>query len=149
MLTVAELRGQREARAAVNHETYKQLFEQVQQRIRARAANDLSELLWQVPPLVPGRPVYAPLHAARYVTDKLRRGGFEVRRASPASDVHVLYVTWRTRGGADAADRRHRRPAASRGASHPSPGGSAARQTPISVAEASQRLERLKAHLRL
>lgn len=95
MLTVAELQRQRQARASVNHETYKQLWRQAQDRIRARADNRATDLVWQVPPLVPGRPVYVASHAARYVSDKLRRGGFEVTVAAPQPDVQVLYINWK------------------------------------------------------
>lgn len=97
MLTVADLHRQRQARAQVNHETYKQLWRQVQDRIRSRADNRATDLVWQVPPLVPGRPLYAPSHAARYVSEKLRHGGFEVTVAAPQPDIHVLYIDWKRR----------------------------------------------------
>lgn len=93
LLTVHDLQTQRQARALVNHETYKGLLAQAQDRIRARALNDCKDLLWQVPPLVPGRPLYKTSHAARYVAEKLRVGGFSVEVAS-SKDVHVLYVSW-------------------------------------------------------
>lgn len=96
MLTVAELHRQRQAKAQVNHETYKLLWRQAQDRIRARADNKFTDLAWQVPPLVPGRPVYTVSHAARYVSEKLRRGGFAVTVAAPQPDVHVLYIDWKT-----------------------------------------------------
>lgn len=94
MLTVADLQRDRQAKALVNHETYKQLLHQVQRLVRARADNRGTDLLWPVPPLVPGRPVYTVSHAARYVADKLRRGGFQVLEAAPQPGVHVLYITW-------------------------------------------------------
>lgn len=97
MLTVEELQGHRQARATVNHDTYKQLWHQVQGTIRTRAANNFKDLLWQIPPLVPGRPVFNAAHAARYVSEKLRLGGFVVSVASPAPDVQMLYITWPTR----------------------------------------------------
>lgn len=94
MLTVEDLQTQRQARATVNHETYKQLWKQVQGTIRTRATNNFKDLLWQIPPLVPGRPVFNAAHAARYVSEKLRLGGFVVTVASPAPDVQMLYITW-------------------------------------------------------
>ena len=128
----------------VNHETYKQLLRQVQGRIRTRAANDFKDLLWQVPPLVPGRPVFKPSHAARYITDKLRLGGFQVTPAAPGSaDVHMLYITWMTE------QKQQQRqpqppPKKSRAAAAQPPAGGT-----VSVAEAARRLERLKARLAL
>jgi len=140
-LTVADLHSEREARARVNHETYKQLLAQVQDRIKLRATNDFRDLMWQVPPLVPGRPVYTPSHAARYVSEKLRRGGFDVNVATPGADVYVLYITWAattparpTRRGRDSREHRPRPAQASK--------------LPLSVEEATHRLERLKARLR-
>lgn len=135
-LTVSDLHSEREARARVNHETYKQLLALVQDRIRLRAANNFRDLMWQVPPLVPGRPVYAPSHAARYVSEKLRRGGFDVTVSSPAADVHVLYVTWSAAKPAKVV-----RPAK---AAAPEPRRATA---PVSVEEATRRLQRLKARL--
>lgn len=143
-LTVAELRARREAGAAVNHETYKGLLAQAEDRVRAREAGGFSDLLWQVPPMVPGRPVYAVSHAARYVGEKLRRGGFAVADVASPDDknVHVLYVTWNTRKPVKAADKPGSKPAKSPN----KPAGVAG--LPASVAEATHRLERLKARLR-
>ncbi len=94
-LTVGELHKRREDRAKVNHETYRQLWGQVQERVRLRAANGFTDLLWQVPPLVLGRPVYKVSHAARYVCDKLRLGGFEVTTSAPSDDVRLIYASWK------------------------------------------------------
>lgn len=142
MLTVADLQRQRQDRAQVNHETYKQLWRQAQDRIRARADNKATDLVWQVPPLVPGRPVYAPSHAARYVSDKLRRGGFQVTVAAPQPDVQVLYINWKPpppRQGVKPPPpaRRHRSP----------PPAAAAPSTRLE--DATRTLEKLKARLRL
>lgn len=133
MLTVQELHRQRRARAEVNHETYKQLWRQVQARIRARADNRGTDLLWQVPPLVPGRPVYAVSHAARYVADKLRHGGFSVTVAAPQPDVHVLHIDWK-------------RPPPPPPSAPPRPAARPAATTTLD--DASHTLERLKARLR-
>lgn len=142
-LTVAELQTQREARASVNHETYKQLLGQVQDRIRARAQNDFRDFMWQVPPLVPGRPLYTVSHAARYVSEKLRRGGFEVTVAAPGQDVHVLYITW-TRAPPPRAPPPRRAPPR-----EPRDAPTRRDTLPASMAEATHRLERLKARLHL
>jgi hypothetical protein len=145
-LTVADLHRDREARAAVNHETYKRLWEGVQDRIRARAENKGTDLTWQVPPFVPGRPVYAVSHAARYVADKLRRGGFVVSVAAPQPDVHVLFVSWPAAA----------RPPRPRPRPQPPPPHPTARQPPptvgvnaVGLEEASRTLEKLKAKLRV
>lgn len=133
MLTAADLQRQRAARSSVNHETYRQLWSQLQDRLRSRADNNFTDLTWQIPPFVPGRPLYKPSHAARYLRDKLRIGGFEVSPFS-ADDVHVLYVSWKS-------------------APRPPPPKkkktSAVPAARVSVDEATRRLEKLKARLRL
>lgn len=136
MLTVAELHRQKEARARVNHETYKQLLRVVQGHIRARAQNKGTDLTWQVPPLVPGRPVFTVAHAARYVSEKLRRGGFEVSVQAPHADVHFLHIDWKQ------APRR-RRPQRPRDSAAPGQAGGDA------LEDATRTLEKLKARLRV
>lgn len=145
MLTVRELQKQREARAGVNHATYKMLLLQVQGRLRMRADNKATDLLWQVPPLVPGRPVYAVSHAARYITDKLRRGGFEVVPTAAAADVHVLYISWE----AVAPRSPPRRKPPARAAAQPPPAAAPRHGITISMDEASRSLDRLKARLNM
>lgn len=135
MLTVRELQDQRLAVAAVNHETYKGLLHQVQNRLRTRAENKCTDLAWQVPPLVPGRPVYTVSHAARYISDKLRHGGFRVDNLGIAADVHVLHISWDSSGGGS------KQPVSR----EPTPAAAAV----PSVADASRSLEKLKARLRL
>lgn len=160
VLTVADLRGRREAQASVNHETYKLLLRQVQDRIRARAAADARDMAWQVPPLVPGRPVYRGSHAARYVSEKLRRGGFGVLVAEPVPGAHVLYVTWDPTPPRASRGRSSRRPSdrSSRGPGDRSSHGPGDRSSrgpgdraglPISVAEAGRRVDVLRARLAL
>lgn len=146
MLTVQELHRQREARARVNHETYKQLWRQVQDRIRARADNRATDLVWQVPPLVPGRPVYTVAHAARYVSDKLRHGGFVVTVAAPQPDVHVMHIDWAQRPGANAATTR---PPSTRPKAKRSRAQRPQAAEPPCIDDASRTLEKLKARLRL
>lgn len=140
VLTVADLRDMREARAQVNHDTYKQLFGQAQQRVRARAAHGLQDAAFQIPPLVPGRPLFKPSHAARYVADKLRRGGFRVEVAAPHPDVQILHIAWSGAGTQKRAKRRRRREGGA---------GDALTALPVTTAEASRRLDRLKAQLAL
>lgn len=140
MLTVQDLQEQRHAKARVNHETYKQLLRQVQNRVRARAENKFTDLVWPVPPFVPGRPVYAPSHAARYVSEKLRRGGFEVSVAS-SEDVHVLYVSW----SLQPTKKKKKKMAAP----PPPPHSAATATAATAMQDATRSLEKLKARLAL
>ena len=134
MLTVDELQRQREARARVNHETYKGLFNQVSDRVRSRAQNRGTSLVWTVPPFVMGRPLYNPSHAARYVAEKLRRGGFAVEEI----DGPALCISW--------SWSRQRTPHTPHATPDP-PDPPEPRVAPLQ--DASRSLEKLKARLRL
>ena len=46
--------------------------------------------IYNVPEFVPGRPTFDHSHAVRYVTEKLRRGGFDVL----PDDNGVLAIDW-------------------------------------------------------
>lgn len=140
MLTVDDLRQQREDRSRVNHETYKRLFNQLTDRVRARAQNRGTSLVWLVPPFVLGRPLYNPAHAARYISEKLERGGFTVHEAH-GEGVHVLYVTWTlvSTGNSLGSGKANEQPATD---ARPVDMGS-------TVHDASRTLEKLKARLRL
>lgn len=91
LLTVSDVQQVRVERARVNHETYKKLYGVVHDRIKRRAEVNATHLTYAVPPFVPGRPVYNVTHAARYITDKLRRGGFSVWASD---DGATLFVDW-------------------------------------------------------
>jgi hypothetical protein len=79
-------------RAATNHDTYKSLFESCCTRIKRRAEIRHAPTMveYRVPVLVLGRPPYDRTHATRYVSEKLRRNGFEVQEPSPG----ILNVQW-------------------------------------------------------
>ena len=144
MLTVDELDRHRADVHRVNHDTYKGLLSQVHDRIRARAANGVNELVWQVPPLVLGRPVFKVEHAARYVRDKLRIGGFAVHVIPMSSDVYLLYISWsRPSSGA--------RESSSTPSKKKKPRVPVAPKRPVGItpSETSRRVEQLRAHLRL
>ena len=97
MLRVEDLHHSRRQRASVNHESYKQLLHKLYARIRHRASLDFTEVAYTIPPLIPGRPIYSQAHAARYMTEKLEKGGFAVRLAAAADDgmaSNVLHVSW-------------------------------------------------------
>lgn len=80
-------------RAATNHETYKMLFANCCERIRVRASTPGGGrcVTFQVVPFVWGRPPFKHAHAVRYVTEKLRRNGFQVHETHPPG---MLSVSW-------------------------------------------------------
>jgi len=136
LLTADEVNGVRARRASVNHETYKVILQRVYDRIRHQAAMNRSDLAYAVPAIVPGRPVYDATHALRYVTEKLRLGGFEV-----ATDGPMVYVSWKPARTATATTTTHKKPSKPKqhkaSAAKPSPG------------DLSRRLEILKYKLDL
>lgn len=91
MLTAAEARGIRVARASVNHDTYKSLAQMCSEKIKAASGMNATRVTWQVPPFVTGRPIYKLTHAVRYVTEKLQRRGFKVSHLTPTG---LLLVDW-------------------------------------------------------
>lgn len=146
-LTVDDLQAMRHARASVNHETYKMMLRQLYDRVRARAANKFTDLTFQVPPLVPGRPLYTVSHASRYLSEKMRLGGFDVVVDAPHPDVHTLYVSW-ARGlkAVKTVSSRTSRQSGCTDRQSPNPGIAS---LPASMAEAARSLDRLKAQLKL
>lgn len=94
MLRVEDLHHSRRQRASVNHESYKILLHKVYDRIRHRASLNMSDIDYTVPPIVPGRPIYNQAHAARYITEKLERGGFSVTQRNDNNNSIVLAVSW-------------------------------------------------------
>jgi hypothetical protein len=96
MLRVEDLHHSRRQRASVNHESYKQLLHKLYARIRHRASLDFTEVAYTIPPLIPGRPIYSQAHAARYMTEKLEKGGFTVRltAADDGMSSNAIHVSW-------------------------------------------------------
>ena len=91
MATADEARRLRVEKGAVNHETYRGIFDKIVQRIELRAKRGGTEIEYRVPPIVPGRPIFDLGHAVRYCRDKLTHRGF---RVTIADDV-ILVVDWK------------------------------------------------------
>ena len=78
MVTADEARRIRVKKGAVNHETYKEIYGKITNRIKLAAARGDSDLEFTIPPLIPGRPMYDMMHAMRYNRDKLVHNGYRV-----------------------------------------------------------------------
>lgn len=95
MLTVDSILRDRVRRARANHETYRTMYAAAAthvQRVSA-ALPKCTETLVQVPAFVTGRPPFDHTHAIRYVSDKLRRGGFSVEEDARFK-AGTLRVSW-------------------------------------------------------
>lgn len=90
MLSLAEIATMRNARADVNHETYKLILEQCMHTIRPHVLYSNS-VDYTLPPWIPGRPLYDLDHAIRYLTDKLSYHGYTVTRKG----THTIKVGWK------------------------------------------------------
>ena len=78
-------------KGSVNHETYKDMYGKIQNRIKTAAARGATFVEYRIPPMVPGRPIYDVSHAVRYNQEKLRNAGFAVE----VTDGDVLRVDWK------------------------------------------------------
>lgn len=90
MLTVAHLAQPHIERSKRNHETYRGIYATCVENIKRKHGAGCTETVWEVPAFVPGRPLFAHSHAVRYVSDKLRFGGFQVDPVAEAT----LKIDW-------------------------------------------------------
>lgn len=90
MFSVQHLAKPAIATASLNHETYKHIWRQCVEHIKLRHSAGCGETLWMIPQHVLGRPPYTYLHAIRYVSDKLRAGGFGVSVLAGG----VIHIKW-------------------------------------------------------
>ena len=92
MLSVDDLCKPIIARAQMNHETYKMLYTQCIEHIQRKHDTGCTITLFYVPDFVLGRPCFTHSHAVRYISEKLRRGKFEVQIDGP-----VIHIDWEAR----------------------------------------------------
>jgi hypothetical protein len=94
MVTIQDVAQWRREKASVNHETYKMLHAQVETRIKQMVETNMraTQMFYTIPIFVPGRPVYDPMHAKRYIAEKVRRAGFVVIEHDYPR--HALTVNW-------------------------------------------------------
>lgn len=90
MLSLNDIAVMRQKRSSINHASYKMILEQCMAVMR-EAAPFVDSVDYQLPPLVPGRPLFDVEHAMRYLIDKLEFHGYRVRRKGDA----VLHINWR------------------------------------------------------
>lgn len=91
MATADEARRLRVEKGAVNHETYRSIFDKIVQRIELRARRGGTDIEYRIPPIVPGRPIFDVTHAVRYCRDKLVHRGFSV----DVIDDVILAINWK------------------------------------------------------
>jgi hypothetical protein len=92
MLSVDDLCKPLIQRSKVNHETYKLIYNECIEHIKRKHEVGCTITLYDVPSFVLTRPIYTHAHAIRYVTEKLRKGKFDV-----TPDGSVLHIDWEDR----------------------------------------------------
>jgi Family of unknown function (DUF5759) len=90
MLTVSDLKKQREIKANANHETYKMILETCYVKIRSKSDAGRNCVLFSLPLIIISRPLYNLNHACNYICRKLTRGKFKVSRIHDG----LLFIEW-------------------------------------------------------
>lgn len=89
MLSVNDLSKPTLERATKNHETYKMIYTTCAEHIKRKHAAGCNTTIYMVPEFLFGRPTFTQSHAVRYVSDKLRKGGFDVH-----ADGSTMTIDW-------------------------------------------------------
>lgn len=92
MLSVDDLCKPVLERAQMNHETYKMLYTQCIEHIKRKHETGCTITIFCVPDFVLGRPTFTHSHAIRYISEKLRRGKFDVKVDGP-----LIHIDWEAR----------------------------------------------------
>jgi hypothetical protein len=88
---ISEMRMQK---ARINHEAYKELWNQCSRVIMYNARQDLRWARFVVTPWVVGKPLVDTTRAARYIADKLNRRGFRLVQADNRPPFVELWIEW-------------------------------------------------------
>jgi hypothetical protein len=91
LLTARDLAKPVVERSTQNRETYRLIYKSISDHIRRKHESGGTETVVDIPEFVLGRPTFKHSHAARYVTEKLQRGGLRVQGTGG-----ILHVEWGT-----------------------------------------------------
>jgi len=91
MISVDEISRVIEKKNKIKKETYVKLYEQASRKIRRTVDFGGKYVIFQVPSILLGYPVYDRLKATAYIKRQLIRGGFEVAIV----DDYDLHITWK------------------------------------------------------
>ena len=98
MLKASDLARVAIDRNKTNHDTYKMILTQCYECIKRCNNMFIYRTQYAVPEKWAGRPPFKHMHAVRYVSTKLQRGGFAVVPLMPHD--HVLNISWYVAGKA-------------------------------------------------
>lgn len=91
MISVDEISRMTEKKNRIKKETYVKLYEQASRKIRRTVDFGGKYVIFQVPSILLGYPIYDRLKATSYIKRQLIRGGFEVAIV----DDYDLHITWK------------------------------------------------------
>ena len=91
MISVDEISRMTEKKNRLKKETYVKLYEQASRKIRRTVDFGGKYVIFQVPSILLGYPVYDMTKATAYIKRQLIRGGFEVAIV----DEYQLHITWK------------------------------------------------------
>jgi hypothetical protein len=91
MVTAAEMHAIRVEKSRVNHETYKEIYARISEKIKVHGSMGARDITVKIPSYVAGRPMYDVTHATRYVVEKFKLAGFE----AGAQSGDTVYVSWK------------------------------------------------------
>lgn len=97
MVHVRELAEDQAQAAAAHHRVYKELWHDVASKVRAANAAGMQRLEYRLSPpgiIMLGQPLVSCQRAARYIRDKLTKGGFEVVAYDLGQVGVLIEVTW-------------------------------------------------------
>jgi len=89
-LTVDDLKKHDKEKAQRVRRIYKEILQDCYNRIKMRNSKGCTYLIFSVPVIVPGKPLYNVNEAIRYIMNKLVTGGFKV----VVSMDMKIHITW-------------------------------------------------------
>lgn len=90
-LSVNDLRKFDEEKKNKNHQLYKELLEEVYEKIKKRNKSNYKNTTYDIPLVKIGYPLINIMSAMQYIIMKLNKGGFV---AFPFGDMKKIYIDW-------------------------------------------------------
>ena len=91
MLRVSELSKDKSEKTKRNRALYKSLLQDCYKRIKNANSSGATHTTYTLRPISLGMPLYNVHHAIMYITNRLKKGGFDVY----ALHTNSVFVTWK------------------------------------------------------
>lgn len=90
ILTVSDIKKQRQEKARRNHETYKEILKVCCKKIQSKSDANGKSIEFSIPPFVVNKPMFNINHACNYICLKLGKAGYKISRISDA----LIFIEW-------------------------------------------------------